>query len=220
MVQSKGTPKVAKAKAAKAKAKSLTVKTNEPSDHPQASASTQRSSAVEPGTSASGGARVGAVLPPEFQTLELCAGEGVLSRYTVAQCMARGIDVSDAKYSTVDLFGPSLTGAAYLEAVWKAFGEEECDVPWYTERGDGTKVRNVQRSPLSRPIQNSTASAYMHRILKEGLSQLASGEAVFRWKDGTRSFPAEAGTFNHRAEALYRAAESHGDNVFVKQALA
>ena len=173
MVQNKGTAKIAKAKApakaAKAKAKSSVTK--EQSGHPEASAST----AVGSGTSATGGARVGAVLPPEFQTLELGAGEGVLSRYTVAQCMARGIDVSDGKYSTVDLFGPSLTGAAYLEAVWKAFGAEECDVPWYTERGDGTKVRNVQRSPLSRPIQNSTASAYMHRILKEGLSQLASG---------------------------------------------
>ncbi|CAE7915124.1 unnamed protein product, partial [Symbiodinium sp. KB8] len=217
MVTSKkgtGTGKVAKA--AKAKADSTKPKPKEQSA--RAEASTQRSPADGSGT-ASGSARVGAVLPPELQTLELGAGEGVLSRYTVAQCMARGIDVSDAKYSTVDLFGPSLTGAAYLEAVWKAFGEEECDVPWYTERGDGNKVRNVQRSPLSRPIQNSTASAYMHRILKEGLSQLASGEAVFRWKDETRSFPAEAGTFNHRAEALYRAAESHGDNVFVKQAL-
>ena len=176
MVTSKkgtGTGKVAKA--AKAKADSTKPKPKEQSA--RAEASTQRSPADGSGT-ASGSARVGAVLPPELQTLELGAGEGVLSRYTVAQCMARGIDVSDAKYSTVDLFGPNLTGAAYLEAVWKAFGEEECDVPWYTERGDGNKVRNVQRSPLSRPIQNSTASAYMHRILKEGLSQLASGHLV------------------------------------------
>ena len=181
----KGAAKTKVVKPAKATAKARTVNVNAKAapTHGQsihADTSTRGSSAAGSGSSdrAPGGARVGAPLHPEFQTMEIGAGEGVLSRYTVAQCMARGIDVSDHKYSTVDLFGPSLTGAAYLEAVWKAFGEEECDVPWYTERADGTKVRNVQRSPLSRPIQNSTASAYMHRILKEGLSQLASGYLV------------------------------------------
>lgn len=55
------------------------------------------------------------------------------------------------------------------------------------------------------------------RILREGLSQLAAGEPVLKWKDSERTFPAEAGTFNHRAEAFYRSFESNPENALVQE---
>lgn len=57
--------------------------------------------------------------------------------------------------------------------------------------------------------------AFEARILREGLSQLAAGEPVLKWKDESRSWPAHAGTFNHRAEAFYRAFEMENFNPLV-----
>lgn len=66
------------------------------------------------------------------------------------------------------------------------------------------------------------AYAHIHfqaRIYKEGLSQLASGEAVFKWLSPERGFPVSAGTFNHRAEALYRACAEQPDHPLVSNAV-
>ncbi|CAK8992116.1 unnamed protein product [Durusdinium trenchii] len=79
--------------------------------------------------------------------------------------------------------------------------------------------KTVIRSELSRPIQESTCEAYKARIYKEGLSQLASGEAVFKWLSPERGFPVSAGTFNHRAEALYRACAEQPDHPLVSNAV-
>ena len=142
-----------------------------------ANAAADAASAPKDGAVAAAAAAAAAQLPKEFEEsgLRVDAGEGVLSRFTVAQCLARGIDVSDDKYSSTDLFGSRLTGAAYLEQVWKVFGVGEVNVPFFTENTDGTRTRNIIRSPLSRPIQHSTAQSYMQRILREGLSQIVSG---------------------------------------------
>ena len=101
--------------------------------------------------------------------------KGLLDNATVAQLLEKGINAADAKYSCEDLFG-SLTGAALLDAIYDKFGAGEHDVAWYTKPGDGGKpFRNVVRSSLSRPIQESTCANYMQRMYKEGLSQFASG---------------------------------------------
>lgn len=42
---------------------------------------------------------------------------------------------------------------------------------------------------------------------------------MFRYRDETHSAPFEAGTFNHRAEALYRAATEFPENEMVQQVL-
>lgn len=100
--------------------------------------------------------------------------KGLLLSRTVAQLKLVGIDVSDPCYTCEDLFG-TLSGSAFLDAVYAAFGEDERDIPWFVTGESGKQERTIRRSPLSRPIQHSTAEAYKHRICKEGLSQLASG---------------------------------------------
>ena len=102
--------------------------------------------------------------------------KGLLLSQTVAQLKVLGIDVSNPKYTCEDLFG-SLSGSAFLDAVCAAFGEDERDIPWFVAGESGKLERTIRRSPLSRPIQHSTAEAYKHRICKEGLSQLASGHS-------------------------------------------
>ncbi len=104
---------------------------------------------------------------------------GILADSCVSELLARGIDVTDAKYSCTDLFG-SLTGAALMDAIYEKFGAGEHDIAWFSETGkdaDGKPVlvRNIVRSELSRPIQEATATTYKQRLYKEGLSQLASG---------------------------------------------
>eukprot|EP00435_Cladocopium_sp_Y103_P053958 s1602_g17.t1 len=150
---------------------------------------------------------------------------GLLDNVTVAQLLDKGINVADSKYSCEDLFG-SLTGAALLDAIYDKFGAGEHDVAWYTSASDGGKpIRNVVRSSLSRPIQESTCANYMQRMYKEGLSQLASGhlavqhcsDAVFRFRDKSREPPFEAGSFNHRAEAFYRCFEESPDHEMIQK---
>jgi hypothetical protein len=74
------------------------------------------------------------------------------------------------------------------------------------------KTRNIVRSPFSRDIQNDTMQTYKGRILNEGLSQLAGGEAVFKWTNKLKTFPIHAGTANHRCEAFYTADKENPDN--------
>lgn len=74
------------------------------------------------------------------------------------------------------------------------------------------KIRNIVRSPFSRDIQNDTMQTYKNRILGEGLSQIAGGEAVFKWANKQKSFPIHAGTANHRCEAFYTGDKENPDN--------
>ena len=106
--------------------------------------------------------------------------KGLLLDKSPAELKVCGIDVSDPKYSSEDLFG-TLSGSAFLDAVYGAFGVDERDIPWFFTGEGGKKERAIRRSPLSRPIQHSTAEAYKQRICKEGLSQLASGSWVCDW---------------------------------------
>lgn len=104
--------------------------------------------------------------------------KGLLLNRSVAELKSHGIDASDPKFSPEDLFG-SLSGSAFLDAVWGAWGADERDVPWFfTAEESKQQERSIKRSPLSRPIQHSTAETYKTRICKEGLSQLASGDLV------------------------------------------
>ena len=95
--------------------------------------------------------------------------KGLLLGKTPDELKAQGIDVSDSRYTAEDLFG-TLSGSSFLDAVYESFGAGEYDVSWFT-----AGERSIDRSPLSRPIQHATAESYKARILREGLSQLASG---------------------------------------------
>ena len=103
--------------------------------------------------------------------------QGLLVKHSRVELLERGIDPADPKYTCEDLFG-SVTGAAFLDMVYSRCGAGEHSVPWFITGSDGSRRRNIFRSPMSRPIQESTANAYKQRILKEGLSQLASGPAT------------------------------------------
>lgn len=48
---------------------------------------------------------------------------------------------------------------------------------------------------------------------------MAAGEAVFKWHSPQKTWPVSAGTFNHRAEAMYRCVESNPENPFVMDCL-
>ena len=106
--------------------------------------------------------------------------KGLLDDRTPAQLLIQGIDVSDgSKYTCKDLFG-DLTGASLMDAIWEKPGVGEQDVEWFYKTDGGEQARTIMRSPLSRPIQESTCSEYMQRLYREGLSQLASGCLVFK----------------------------------------
>ena len=45
------------------------------------------------------------------------------------------------------------------------------------------------------------------------------GEAIFKWRSSERTMPLLAGSFNHRAEALYRCSETCPENPYVREAL-
>ena len=120
------------------------------------------------------------------------------------------VDIFDPAVDFKFLFG-DLRGAVLLDEIYRWYGDGEYDIPWF----DLQNKRTIIRSPLSREIQEATCMSYKARILQEGLSQMASGSIVCRWLDQAKSYPAEAGTFNHRAEALYRAASEAPDNQLV-----
>ncbi|CAJ1446596.1 unnamed protein product [Effrenium voratum] len=142
--------------------------------------------------------------------------QGLLVKHSRVELLERGIDPADPKYTCEDLFG-SVTGAAFLDMVYSRCGAGEHSVPWFITGSDGSRRRNIFRSPMSRPIQESTANAYKQRILKEGLSQLASGPAVFRFRDDSQTAQeVEAGTFNHRAEAFYCAVEESPEDAMIQ----
>ncbi|CAK9107954.1 unnamed protein product, partial [Durusdinium trenchii] len=145
--------------------------------------------------------------------------KGLLDDRTPAQLLIQGIDVSDgSKYTCKDLFG-DLTGASLMDAIWEKFGVGEQDVEWFYKTDGGEQARTIMRSPLSRQIQESTCSEYMQRLYREGLSQLASGDAVFRFRDSSHSPPYEAGSFNHRAESFYRCYSEAPDHDMVQKVL-
>lgn len=77
--------------------------------------------------------------------------KGLLLDKSPAELKVCGIDVSDPKYSSEDLFG-TLSGSAFLDAVYGAFGVDERDIPWFFTGEGGKKERAIRRSPLSRPI--------------------------------------------------------------------
>ena len=73
---------------------------------------------------------------------------------------------------------------------WGRFGTQDLGA-WY-----GKDTQNLVRSPLSRQLQEGTIKAYMSRILKDGLSQKVSGQAIVKWTSdahGARLFGSHGG---------------------------
>eukprot|EP00435_Cladocopium_sp_Y103_P058223 s125_g20.t1 len=207
-------------------------------------------------------------------------GLGLLVGVEPEEVLSKGIDIYKPDLTIENLWGPSPpTGGALLDKVIQYYGDGVHDVPWFFESENGTQRRTIERSPLSREIQNSTVQCYKERILKESISQVAAGarvqissevmpfsfssssfcrtnlnrepqpavgtagsqpqaphssghcraltayvgicvdrmsedmsdrtpgEPIFKFSDRTRSYPVEAGTWNHRAAAFYAAVE-------------
>ncbi|CAK9029468.1 unnamed protein product [Durusdinium trenchii] len=120
---------------------------------------------------------------------------GLLAGVEPGDVMQKGIDIYAPDLTIEDLWGSASppTGAALLDRVLLFYGDGTRNVPWFFEAPDGQQRRCIERSPLSRELQEATVLAYRDRIVKESISQVAAG----RW----------AGTWNHRAEAVYRAAQ-------------
>lgn len=119
-----------------------------------------------------------------------------------------------------ELFG-DLEGALLVEAIFGIYGDEKTvdgrspttTIPWFAVDGS----RNVVRHKANRDIQESVCEAYIKRILESGLQVDVAGAPWLQWSEG-RAPPARAITFNHRAEAFYRAKALAPDNLFVQGA--
>ena len=88
-----------------------------------------------------------------------------------------GID-SDAAWSPdgslEQVFGPHVTGAALIEAIFGFYGDpknEHLDIEWLGDDGRP----NIVPDPLNRPLQLSTVEEYKQRIFHSGLSYDCAG---------------------------------------------
>lgn len=116
--------------------------------------------------------------------------------------------------SVVDEFS-SLKGQLLVEAVFAKYGSGIMSIKWLSPNGE----RNIRRDPCNRPIMESLAEAYCDRILQSGLNVDCSGRAWVVCGSVTSHLPANAITYNHRSEAMYRAIEREPSNPFVMKAL-
>ena len=90
--------------------------------------------------------------------------------------------------------------------------ESGCIVGWLA--GNHMAVHHTNHADLT-----CACALRQARIYREGLSQMASGEAVFKWSTQRKTWPVSAGAFNHRAEALYRCAAENPLHDLVQDAL-
>ena len=109
----------------------------------------------------------------------------------------------------------SLKGQLLVEAVFAKYGSGIMSIKWLSPNGE----RNIRRDPCNRPIMESLAEAYCDRILPSGLNVDCSGRAWMVCGSVTSHLPANAITYNHRSEAMYRAIEREPSNPFVVKAL-
>lgn len=103
--------------------------------------------------------------------------KGLLVGVEPSEVARRGINIFAADLSIDSLWSPNPpTGGALLDRVLAFYGVGTFDVPWYFVGEDGVKRRTIERSPLSRELQQATVQAYKERILKESISQVAAGQ--------------------------------------------
>ncbi|CAL1136738.1 unnamed protein product [Cladocopium goreaui] len=108
-----------------------------------------------------------------------------------------------------------LRGQLLVEAIFKKWGAGTMTIPWLNTE---TKERNIRRDGVNRPIMESLAEAYADRILSSGPN--ADRRAWMCCHSSTQPLPAQAITFNHRSEAMFRAIERDPKNPYVARALA
>ncbi|CAE7539367.1 unnamed protein product [Symbiodinium sp. CCMP2592] len=158
---------------------------------------------------------------------EAAQSRGLLEGVAPHEVIQKGIDLFDPSLTVEALWGSTPpSGGALLEAVLAFYSDGCHDVPWYynetSDGGPSKKARSIVRSPLSRELQEATVQSYADRVIRESISQVAAGQArvaivsmltpaagepIFKFRTMDRVLPCEAGTYNHRAEAVYRASE-------------
>ena len=89
-----------------------------------------------------------------------------------------GLNPFDPAVTIEELFG-NMSGAPLLDAILEFYGDGLVDLDWYAKDKDGSVIRSMVRSPLSRCIQEGTVQCYMKKILDDGFSQAVSGKYVF-----------------------------------------
>ena len=122
--------------------------------------------------------------------------------------------VFDENGSLEALFG-DLEGSLMVKKIWEVFEDspQPVDIPWFGPSG----TRNVHKHPINREVSEVVCEKYVKSVLQRGLIEDASGAPWMQYSPG-RSMPALALTWNHRATAMYRCFERHGDSKFVQQA--
>lgn len=112
------------------------------------------------------------------------AAKGSSSTHSVG--LLKGLSSKDVVSKGINLYAPELTvedlwgtnppsGGAFLDAVLEFYGIGVFDVPFFFEGPNGEKMRAIERSPLSRELQEATVQEYKDRILRESISQVAAG---------------------------------------------
>ena len=114
-------------------------------------------------------------------TVGIGTSKGLLTGLTPEDVTKKGLDIFAPHLTVEDLWGinpPS--GGALLDAVLQFYGDGTHDVPWFFSGEGGAQCRTIEKSPLSRDLQESTVMAYKDRILKESISQVAAGDLFLK----------------------------------------
>lgn len=102
--------------------------------------------------------------------------KGLLVGLTSDDVVKRGINIYSPDLSVEDLWGSNPpSGGGFLDLVLEFYGVGSFDVPFYVDGANGEKVRAIERSPLSRELQEATVQEYKERIIRESISQVAAG---------------------------------------------
>lgn len=108
--------------------------------------------------------------------------KGMLVGLSPDDVAKHGINIFASELTPEDLWGPTPpSGGAFLDLVLEFYGVGSHDVPFFFNGPNGEKLRSIERSPLSRELQEATVQEYKERIFRESISQVAAGQTLADW---------------------------------------
>eukprot|EP00438_Fugacium_kawagutii_P032315 Skav208273 [mRNA] locus=scaffold188:459687:461187:- [translate_table: standard] len=128
----------------------------------------------------------------------------------------------DSQMNMAKLFGSEASTGFLIEqslAWFTVDNNEGKDLDWYISPDPESKIGTLpafQPSPFNRDLQEQTCEEYKHKLLREGQPQSVAGEAWLHWRDEHQRLPLLLLSYNHRAQAFYRADREFPDNSNVK----
>lgn len=120
--------------------------------------------------------------PPRAQK-----NRGLLHGIRPEQVAASAVNIYDPNLTVEALFGDDTpSGGALLDLVLAYYSDGQRDVPFFVDApvsvsSDGQmtsskSIRAIEKSSLSREIQEATVESYKNRIFLESISQVAAGQ--------------------------------------------